>query len=1260
MTTVESLLSTLYDRQVKLWMEGDRLRYRAPTGAMTSTLRAELVTHKADLIELVRRAQVTIAPPPLRTVSRTGNPPLSFAQQRLCFLYQLEGPNAAYNIPMAWRIMGPLNDMALQQSLSEIVHRHEILRTTFATEGEQWVQVVHPPAPVALPCLALCTLTEVEKQAELERLTRQEAQHLFDLARGPLLRLALIQLAAEEHVLLINMHHIIADGWSLGVLGKELAALYASFANGQPSPLPPLSIQYGDFAHWQREWLRDERLARYLTYWRQKLDGVPPLLALSTDHPRPKLQRYGGARQSLQLSAEILSALKELSRQEGVTLFMTLLAAFQTLLGRYSGQDDIVVGSPIANRNQVEIESLIGFFVNTLVLRADLSGNPTFRELLAQVRKVTLEAYEHQDLPFEQLVEELRPERDPSHTPLFQVMFALQGSQLSSLELPGLTLNPLEIENSTVKFDLALTMREENGHLAGTLAYNSDLFDPATITRMAGHYRMLMEGVTDDPSRRLWDLPLLTPAERHQLLVEWNDTAVDYPKDKCIHTLFEEQVERTPDAIAVVFAEQQMTYRELNARANQLAYQLQELGVGGPLGAETRVGLCVERSPALLVGMLGILKAGGAYIPLTPDLPAPRLVYMLEDARVEVIVTTTLVLSQIPALAEYAAQRAVPLVTLNADTLRKDYPTAALPVRVMADHLAYVIYTSGSTGRPKGVEICHKNVVNLLESMQREPGFGTEDVLLAVTTFAFDIAVLELLLPLVAGGKVVIVPAKAMSNGEILQALIDTHDITMMQATPATWQLLVQSGWQGRRGLKMLCGGEALPRPLADDLLGRGGELWNMYGPTETTIWSASAKVQPDGPISIGRPIANTQFYVLDALGQLQPQGVVGELCIGGAGVARGYFDRAELTAERFVVNSFSGDSGATMYRTGDLVRYDGAGRLLYLGRLDHQVKLRGFRIELGEIEAVLCEHPSVAQSAVALREDRPGAGTLGARLVAYCRPAANANLNFAELARHLQRQLPDYMIPTVFVTLAAFPLTSSGKINRHALPAPEYSRLEIETLYTAPRTPLEEQLTSIWYEVLGLKRVGVYDNFFKLGGHSLLAAQLIARLRRTFQVELPLSRIFETPTIAGLAQWIAAARQSVEGLRLLPPIALAARGQALPLSFAQQRLWFLDQLGAGAAYAHRARKGHRNGDDVVVAITDHLGFERKLLFLARIVKDTRPVDFGTINGLLGSIDDHAAITQAHERQQFRFAEWRRGFDLLPHLGTRQHLGQGR
>ncbi|MBD2741475.1 non-ribosomal peptide synthetase [Coleofasciculus sp. FACHB-1120] len=1107
------------------------------------------------LLKRLNQKKEPIAPTQIPRQNRDSNSfPLSFAQQRLWFFDQLDPGNTSYNISAAVRVKGTLDAIALEQSLNAIIQRHEVLRTAFTTVNGQPVQVITPDFKFTLPLIDLRSLSNTEREQAVRQFATAEAQKPFDLTQAPLLRVRLLHLNEFEYVVLFTMHHIVSDGWSMGIFIQELVTFYKAFAcrdeiNCVSTLLPELSIQYADFAVWQRQWLQGEVLEAQIAYWKKQLGGNLPVLDLPTDRPRPAVQTFQGAEEKFVLSKALIEELTKVGQQQGATLFIVLLAAFKTLLYRYTGQEDILVGSPIANRNRAELEGLIGFFANTLVLRTDLANNPTFKELLGRVREVALGAYSHQDLPFEKLVEVLQPNRDLSRNPLFQVLFALRNVPTQTLELPGVRLSLEEMESQTARFDFVLNLAQESEGLTGIFEYNKNLFDASTIQRMAGHFQTLLESIVANSDRAISTLPFLTQPEQHQLLWEWNNTHTNDSPDRCLHELFEEQAERTPDAIAVVFDNQQLTYAELNTKAHQLAHHLQKLGVK----PEVLVGICVERSLEMVIGLLGILKAGGAYLPLDPAYPPERLAFMLEDAQVPVLLTQKRLLNLLPS-------QNAQVVCLDSDWGNQQiHSQNPIP---NPSNLAYVIYTSGSTGRPKGVQISHACVVNFLISMRQKLGINQLDILLAVTSLSFDIAALEIFLPITVGSRVVVVSREIASDGAQLLTTLTDSGATIMQATPATWRMLLAAGWQGNKNLKILCGGEALPRQLAAQLLVRGDRLWNLYGPTETTIWSTIHLVESRDAISIGRPIANTQVYILDRSLQPVPVGVTGELYIGGKGLSRGYLNRPELTAEKFIANPFldQSEKSELLYKTGDLARYLPNGELEYLGRIDHQVKVRGFRIELGEIEAVLSQHPAVQQAVVIARE----ANSSDKNLLAYVVPMpAEAATTPAQLRSFLKEKLPDYMVPSAFVLLEAIPLTPNGKIDRRALPEPDTTRPELERIFVSPRTAMEEVVAGIWTQVLGLQQVGVCDRFFDLGGHSLLATQVMSRLREAFQVELPLRYLFESPTVAGLAERIETACRAQQGLQT-PPLVPVVRDREFPLSFAQQRLWFLDQLNPG------------------------------------------------------------------------------------------------
>jgi amino acid adenylation domain-containing protein len=1100
-------ITYLYGLGIKLSYEKDRLRINAPKGAITPELRVELANRKADILALLQMVNSSnrAGALPLRPVSRAKDLPLSLSQQRLWFLDQFEPGNVAYNIQESRRIKGMLNITVLKQSLTEIVRRHEALRTTFTVVEEHPVQRISSPEAFPLSEVDLRHLPDLVREAEAQRLRTAEAVCPFDLAKGPLFRATLLQYSKEEYSLLFTMHHIISDGWSLEVLGRELWALYEAFSKGCLSPLPELPIQYADYAQWQWEWFQGEVLEKQLDYWKVQLRGAPQVLELPTDRPRPAVQSFRGAYHTVLLPVRLLDDLKVLSRKAGCSLFMTLLAAFQLILYRYTGQKDILVGSPIAGRNRTEIENLIGFFVNTLVLRTDFSGNPTFKELLGRVREFVFGAFEHPDLPFEKLVEELNPERQLSHNPLIQVMFGLQNVPETGIQVSELTIVPESVHINNSEFDLTLYANEKTDGLSLLMVYSSDLFEQATIERMLDHFRTVLEGIVTDPAQPINELPILTKAEQHRLLETWNDTEGEYPKDVCIHELLEDQAARTPENVAVVYEAHQLTYQELNAKANQVARYLLKTGVG----PDMPVGICMNRSLDMLVGLLGILKAGGTYLPLDPEFPEERLRFMLSDSK------TTVLLTQ-QGLSGLLPSEGLQVVFLDSDwEMIAQGSQENLASVLTTDNLAYIIYTSGSTGKPKGVQIPHRAVVNLLYSMAKEPGLTGRDILLAVTTLSFDIAVLELFLPIIVGARVVVASRQVATDAIQLARLMASSGTTVMQATPTTWRLLLESGWSGHDGLKILCGGETLPKGLAQQLIERCTSLWNIYGPTETTVWSAVHQVETvERPIPIGCPIANTRIYILDDNLQPVPVGVTGELYIGGDGLARGYLNRPELTTEKFIHNPFTEDTAGRLYKSGDLARYRPDGRIECLGRRDHQVKIRGYRIEPGEIEGVLSQHPAIQKNVVIVREDVPGDKRLVAYLVFNQTPSPTNN----ELRSFLKQKMPDYMVPSAFVFLDTLPLTPNNKVDHSALPAPILGADRTKESYEAPKTPVEIKIAEIWSEVLNVKKIGLQDNFFELGGHSLLATQVVSKIRSQYQVDISLRDFFESPTVGKMA----------------------------------------------------------------------------------------------------------------------------------------------
>lgn len=1041
------------------------------------------------------------------SISRVGSLPLSFAQQRLWFLDQLEGQSATYNIPLALQLSGDLNVEALEAAISEIVRRHEALRTTFQMVKGEPVQVISPADPLSVSIVNLQTCSAENRPDELQRLANEVACKPFDLECDSLLRVQLFKLAPASHVLLVVMHHIVSDGWSIGIFSHELSTLYREFSQGKHSSLNTLPIQYVDFAQWQRQYLQGKVLERQLNYWRQQLADTPALSELPTDHPRPAVQSFRGETIRFSLSEQLSHKLKELSQQSSTTLFITLLTAFSVLLYRYSYSEDIVIGSPIANRNRKEIEPLIGFLVNTLPLRTDLSGNPSFSVLLKQVHQTALDAYDHQELPFERLVEELNPERDFSYHPFFQVMFVLQNATSEIIELPGIQVSAFPLKRGLSKFDLTLSVREQSEGLIGAFEYNCDLFNHDTIQRLAGHFQTLLEGIVANPQQPIVEFSLLTEPERHQLLVEWNNTQKDYPSDRCIHQLFEAQVERTPDVIAVVFENEQLTYSALNKRANQLAHYLQTLGVG----PDVLVGICVERSLEMIVGLLGILKAGGAYLPLDPEYPSERLAYMIADASVPVLLTQQTLKTVLPSYSER-------VICLDEDIgAFLNYPDYNARVSITPNDLAYAIYTSGSTGQPKGVLIQHQGLCNLTKAKQKLFQLAEGKRCLQSFSLSFDGSVWEIFPTLTSGATLYLVRKDQLLSGPQIAQWLDQQAINIAMMPPSLLSTLPSLPLPHLSVLAV--GGEPCPQSLVTQWSVGGRRFFNAYGPTEATVCTTVSRMEAfDKALTIGRPIDNAQVFILDDELQVLPVGVPGELLIGGVGLARGYLNRPELTAERFISHPFSDRPNARLYKTGDLARYLPDGNIEILGRIDHQVKIRGFRIELGEIEAALCSHAQIQSAVVVACPDTLGSQRLAAYVIVDgSTPTGNIFRSF------LKELLPEYMVPSHFVCLDRFPLTSSGKVDRQALPELDLSKRSLNNELVFPRSSSEKQLSHIWAELLKIKQIGIYDNFFELGGHSLLATQVISQIREVFSIDLPLRAVFEAPTVAELSESIEA-----------------------------------------------------------------------------------------------------------------------------------------
>jgi amino acid adenylation domain-containing protein/non-ribosomal peptide synthase protein (TIGR01720 family) len=1126
---------------------------------LRSLFDAPTVAALAEQVESARQAFGVAFEQRIPPVPRAAAMPASFAQERMCFLDELEGDSPAYHIPVAIGLQGPLDLPALESSLQSIVARHEILRTTFASADERPAQIIHPESALVLTVVELGELPVAERAAAAAEEARIEARRPFDLARGPLLRARLLRVDDRSSTLLLTLHHIVTDGWSMAVLVRELGALYAATLRGEPPALPPLPIQYADHAVWQRHWLQGEVLDRQLAYWKRTLEGAPEALDLPTDRPRPPVMRHRGARVDFPVPAALHAAVKELCRRDDLTPYMVLLAGFAALLHRYTGQDDLVIGSPIAGRTRPETEGLIGLFVNTLALRARVGAESTFRELLLRVKEASLFAYAHQDVPFERLVEELRPKRDLSRAPIFQVMFILQNTPLPPLDLGTLHLSPAQTDAGAAKFDLTLELTEGRDALSGALTYDSDLFDAATIERLASHYLTLLEAAIQAPKARVGELPLLPEAERQTLLHTWNETSFAVAHESTIARAFEATADRRPDFLALVAGGERLGYRELDQRANRLAHHLRALGVV----PDQPVGLCLERHAGLVVGMLAILKAGGAYLPLDPSHPTARLAQLLDDAGAKVVITEASLLQGLSAL-----QR----VVLD-DPAIANQPTSRLEGGAGPEHLCYVLYTSGSTGKPKGVAVEHRQVLNYLQGItaaRRGLALPEGSSYAHVSTFAADLGNTVLFPPLCTGGTLHLIPAEAVADPEAISACFQAEGIDCLKIVPSHLQALLGAAHPARvlpRKLLVL-GGEAASWELCEmvERLSPETRILNHYGPTETTVGVLTFPVErglrkEGAPIvPLGRPLPNTRIYLLDARLAPVPIGVPGEVFIAGAGVARGYLHRPALTEERFLPDPFSA-GGGRMYRTGDRARYLPDGTLVFLGRIDFQVKIRGFRVELGEVESVLAQHPAVAEQLLLAREDQPG----DRRLVAYVVPARDREPpTSTDLRAFLKERLPEYMVPSAFVLLERLPLTPNGKIDRAALPPPEASP-GAAALRAELRGPVEEALAGIFAEVLKATGIGAHDDFFERGGHSLLATQVISRIRTSFGVELPLRTVFEAPTVAALAERVDNALRGGRGL-IAPPLVKVPRIGPIELSFAQERLWFLSQLDPDSA----------------------------------------------------------------------------------------------
>ncbi len=1149
------------------------------------------VTALGTQIERSLRAGQLSEVPPLRSAPRDHPLPLSFAQQRLWFLDQFTPGSTVYNMPSATRLRGRLDVRSLAASLNTIVQRHEVLRTSFpAGPDGQPFQAIAPSLELPLNLIDLSALPEQKREEECLHYARKEEQQLFDLAHGPLLRFTLLQIDEQEHVLLFTMHHIISDGWSLSVLVRELSELYESHLRAVPPQLSPLPIQYADYALWQREWLDGEVLDRQIAYWRDLLSDAPPLLTLPTDFARPRIPHFQGTPLEFKLSDDIAEQLRALSRREGVTMFMVLLAAYAVLLHRYSGQSRIVIGVPMAGRSPLEVEPLIGLFINTLPLCIDMSGNPTFQQLLRRVRQLVLEAYTHQHVPFEKLVEELQPERDISHAPIFQAAFIYNGDEPQCRSLGDISIEPLELETSVAKFDLSLALFESNGSISGSLSYDFALFLPETANRIMSAFECLLISIIRDISSRISLLQLLTANERHQVLYEWNKTEVRFPNPMCLDELIEFQCKETPEAIAVEFENSQLTYGQLNERSNRIAALLDGISTG----PGSVIALCMERSLDLVIALFGILKAGAAYLPLDTEHPKPQLEFMIATAKPAAI----LVQRQFLDLFTQSSQ----IICVD-DLLALDITLARTHLNRAFDQVAYVIYTSGSTGSPKAVANTHRAIYNRLVWMQDKYGLNETDRVLQKTPYTFDVSVWEFFWPLITGARLILARPDGHKDPAYLKDLIRHGHVTTVHFVPSMLRaFLEEPDIEDCVGIRrVVCSGEPLSFSLQQHFFKRlNSELHNLYGPTEAAIdvtyWRCEEDLPTSCRIPIGRPIANTQTYVLDGDLEPVPIGVIGELYLAGEGLAQGYLNRPELTADRFIPSPFS--KGRRMYRTGDLARWINGGTLDYVGRIDQQVKIRGFRVELGEIESILQRHESVGEAVVVMREDTPG----DQRLVAYVTSAADRRPEAGELIEYAKERLPVYMVPALVVVLEKLPLTANGKIDRKALPAVEWGGAIDEGANA--RTPVEEVLAGIWARTLGLEEVGIYDNFFDLGGHSLLATQVMSRVREAFGVDLPLRALFEASTVAGLGLHIENLLH-IGVQTSMPPLHKVGREQPLPLSFAQQRLWFLYQMAPGNAAYNLPEAVHLQGALDAIALEESLN---DLIARHEILRTTFPL----------------------------------------------------
>ena len=1031
--------------------------------------------------------------------------PASAIQKQFWLISQLHPHNTAYHIAESYDVHGKLNLSTLEKCINTIIRRHEIFRTYFTFENGNLFQNIVDDLNLPLTVHDLSSEGNTNSEEVISQILRHEIDRPFELERCPLMRVTIVQRNSEQFLIILVMHHIITDLETKQLFADELSQIYAYTISGEAMLLQRPNNQYSDYADWQQKWLLSDECEKMIRYWEEQLKGTSGLLQLPTDRNRPSVQSLNGSIHPIRFTRQFTEELKKLSRQQGMNSYLLLLAAYITILHRYSGQSDIVVGVPLTNRRKYEHKKTMGCFVNIVPLTVMCSGSERFIELMRLVRKQMLGAHRNQEVPFESLLERIRPERNASYNPIFQVGFTF-GPPMP-LDLQGLIIEPVYQHHGGSQLDLFATFWESNQRLEGVFEFNTDLFDNWKIASFVENFETLLKNILSAPDQPVATIPLIANAEKEKLLTTWNFTEMEYPESACLHHLFEEQVDCCPDAVAVRFENQELSYQTLEQRSNQLAAFLKFHGVK----PDVLVGVCMERSTDLFVVLLGILKAGGAYVPIDPDFPVERIAYMVDHSEVPVILTQQSLMETIP-------ESQAKLISIDGEWIEiSQYSSQRTKSSVRPEHLAYVMYTSGSTGKPKGVQIPHCAVVNFLISMAKVPGLNSSDILTAVTTLSFDISVLELFLPLAVGAKVEIVSRIVATDGALLRKTIEATGATFMQATPTTWRLLLAAGWKPTGPFKVLCGGEALPADLARELIETTGSVWNMYGPTETTIWSTCYHMTDVGQqILIGKPIANTIIYILDQNLNPVPLGVQGELFIGGDGVARGYLKRPNLTAERFLQDPFCDDSNARIYRTGDYCRYLEDGNIEFYNRIDNQVKIHGFRIELGEIESMLNKHPQVREAAATVHEDQKG----NKRIVGYVVPK-NEILSIEVLREFLQEKLPYYMIPGLFMTIQKMPLTPNAKIDRKALPKPDTTRPELEVTYVAPSNPSEEKMAQIWCDVLGIDRVGVRDSFFALGGNSLLSIQIIASIQKAFNIDLRVSKLFQFPTVSALVSFI-------------------------------------------------------------------------------------------------------------------------------------------